>query len=70
MERTNEDAVELIDLGAASVETQGADFGKIDGVQLQQLPGLSDNSADPPARQVPRRRSCASQRCSGPCFHI
>jgi hypothetical protein len=43
MERTNEDAVELIDLGTASVETQGADFGKIDGVQLQQLPGLSDN---------------------------
>ncbi len=43
MERTNEDAVDLIDLGAASVETQGADFGTIDGVQLQQLPGLSDN---------------------------
>jgi hypothetical protein len=35
MERINEDAVELIDLGAASVET--------DGVGLQQKLGLSDD---------------------------
>lgn len=43
MERINEDAVELIDLGAASVETQGGPYTEIDGVGLQQKLGLSDD---------------------------
>lgn len=43
MERISEDAVDLIDLGAASEETQGLDFGQIDGVGLQKPAGISDN---------------------------
>ncbi|MCA1196500.1 benenodin family lasso peptide [Sphingomonas sp. R647] len=43
MERINEDAVELIDLGAASVETQGLNEGLIDGFGYQVPIGLSDN---------------------------
>lgn len=41
MERT--ETIELIDLGAASVETQGLDFGDIDGAGLQKQVGLSDD---------------------------
>ena len=43
MERINEDAIDLIDLGAASVETQGKDDGNIDGAGFQLPTGLSDN---------------------------
>lgn len=43
MERINEDAVELIDLGAASVETQGLNSGEIDGFGYQVPTGLSDD---------------------------
>lgn len=39
---TNE-SIELIDLGVASVETQGADKGDIDGVGHLQQTGLSDD---------------------------
>jgi hypothetical protein len=42
MERINEDAIDLIDLGAASVETQGIDGTVIDLVGLQPSAGLSD----------------------------
>lgn len=41
-EDTN-DAIELIDLGVASVETQGAVEGQIDGTGLQFKSGLSDD---------------------------
>jgi hypothetical protein len=43
MERIKEDAVDLIDLGAASVETRGVNAGTIDGAGLQQKPGLSND---------------------------
>ncbi len=43
MERINEDAIELIDLGAASVETQGLNAGEIDGIGYQVSTGLSDD---------------------------
>lgn len=43
MERINEDAIDLIDLGAASVETQGMNEGKIDGFGYQVAAGLSDS---------------------------
>lgn len=41
MERINEDAVDLIDLGEASVETQGGPFTELDGVGYQLPIGLS-----------------------------
>jgi hypothetical protein len=41
-EETNE-AIDLIDLGVASVETQGAVEGQIDGTGLQFKSGLSDD---------------------------
>ena len=43
MERINEDAIDLIDLGAASVETQGINLGEIDGVGYQPKTGLSND---------------------------
>lgn len=43
MERINEDAVDLIDLGTASVETQGLNAGEIDGFGYQVATGLSDD---------------------------
>lgn len=43
MDRETNDIVDLIDLGVASVETQGAFKGNIDGVGLQQPTGLSDD---------------------------
>lgn len=43
MERINEDAVDLIDLGAVSAKTQGKDDGNIDGAGYQLPTGLSDN---------------------------
>lgn len=42
MDRINEDAVALIDLGAASVETQGNHGSEIDFVATQKPLGLSD----------------------------
>jgi len=43
MEREAIEPVDLIDLGAASVETQGSDYDFIDGAgQLPQM-GLSDD---------------------------
>jgi hypothetical protein len=42
MERTNEDAIALIDLGAASVETQGIKGPDFEPVGQQQLAGLSN----------------------------
>ena len=42
MESINEGAVALIDLGAASVETQGIDGTVIDLVSYQPKAGLSD----------------------------
>jgi len=42
MERINEDAGALIDLGAASVETQGFEGTVIDLVGMQPKAGLSD----------------------------
>ena len=42
MER-NEDAVDLIDLGAASEETQGLVKGQIDGFGYQDPAGISDD---------------------------
>jgi len=42
MERINEDAVELVDLGAASVETRGNHGLEIDFVSTQKQAGLSD----------------------------
>ena len=75
MERINEDAVELIDLGAASEETQGADFGKIDGVQLAgglppPGPGLPHTGGA--GRRANRRAHEAgpARRCPGRCFRI
>ncbi|CAN5287138.1 hypothetical protein BH10PSE14_BH10PSE14_20720 [soil metagenome] len=41
-EDTN-DTIDLIDLGVASVETQGLDVGTIDGAGYQPLAGLSDD---------------------------
>lgn len=41
MERTNEDAIDLIDLGAASVETQGIGGPDYELVGEQKLAGLS-----------------------------
>lgn len=41
MERTNEDALELIDLGAASVETQGLKGPDFEPVGMQQAAGIS-----------------------------
>ncbi|MCW3838185.1 benenodin family lasso peptide [Sphingomonas canadensis] len=43
MERINEKAVDLIDLGAASVETQVKDEGNFDGLGYQIPAGLSDS---------------------------
>ena len=44
MEREDiNDGIDLIDLGVASVETQGAHFGDIDGVGLLKQTGLSDD---------------------------
>lgn len=43
MDRIETETVELIDLGAASVETQGLDVGQIDGAGLQPKTGLSDD---------------------------
>lgn len=43
MKRINEDAIDLIDLGAASAETQGMDEGTIDGIGFQVHAGLSDD---------------------------
>ncbi|WP_426264579.1 benenodin family lasso peptide [Sphingomonas sp. PWP1-2] len=43
MDREANETVELIDLGVASVETQGFDVGKIDGAGYQPLTGLSDD---------------------------
>ena len=44
MEREDSNnAIELIDLGVASVETQGAVEGQIDGTGLQFKSGLSDD---------------------------
>ncbi|MDB5583434.1 MAG: hypothetical protein JWR80_8610 [Bradyrhizobium sp.] len=42
MERTNEDAVTLIDLGSASAETKGFEGTVIDLVGMQPKAGLSD----------------------------
>ena len=42
MKRTNEDTESLIDLGAASVETQGFEGTVIDLVGMQPNAGLSD----------------------------
>jgi hypothetical protein len=42
MDRNNEDAVALIDLGAASIETQGNQGLEIDFVSTQKALGLSD----------------------------
>lgn len=42
MERTNEDAIALIDLGAASVETKGLGQDKIEPVGLFDANGLSN----------------------------
>lgn len=42
MERINEDAVDLIDLGAASVETQGIEGPDFEPVGEQRLTGLSN----------------------------
>lgn len=42
MERINEDAIDLIDLGAASVETQGSDGLYIETIGMRQPLGLSD----------------------------
>ena len=42
MERTNEDAIALINLGAVSVETQGIKGSDFEPVGQQQLAGLSD----------------------------
>jgi len=42
MEHTNEDATALIDLGVASVETQGFEGTVIDLVGMQPKAGLSD----------------------------
>ena len=43
MDRENMETVELIDLGAASVETQGEEVGAIDGSGFQLKTGLSDD---------------------------
>ena len=43
MERINEEPLDLIDLGAASVQTQGMDEGVIEGVGLQLPPNLSND---------------------------
>ncbi len=43
MNRETVEPVELIDLGTASVETQGLDVGLIDGSGFQQKTGLSDD---------------------------
>jgi hypothetical protein len=43
MNREPSEATDLIDLGAASVETQGADKGDTDFVGLIPLSGLSDD---------------------------
>lgn len=42
MERTNEDAIELIDLGAASVKTQGIKGPDQEPIGYVQLTGLSN----------------------------
>jgi hypothetical protein len=41
MDRENMEAVDLIDLGVASEETQGTDHGEIDSIGLIPMPGLS-----------------------------
>ncbi|MGO4861981.1 benenodin family lasso peptide, partial [Campylobacter jejuni] len=41
MECINEDAIDLIDLGEVSVETQGGPFTELDGVGYQLPIGLS-----------------------------
>ncbi len=43
MDRETNEAVDLIDLGAASVETQGLDEGIIDASGLQVKAGLSED---------------------------
>ena len=44
MERENtNDTIDLIDLGVASVETQGPGGSKFDGIDLQVPLGLSDD---------------------------
>lgn len=43
MDRENNETVELIDLGAASVETRGEEVGTIDGSGFQLASGLSDD---------------------------
>jgi len=42
MERINEDAIDLIDLGAASTETKGSDGLYIEPIGMRQPTGLSD----------------------------
>lgn len=43
MDRETNEVVDLIDLGAASVETQGFDDGVLDGAGLQIKTGLSED---------------------------
>lgn len=43
MDRKDIETVELIDLGAASVETKGVDLGQIDGSGFQPDAGLSND---------------------------
>jgi hypothetical protein len=43
MRHDKEAQVELIDLGAASVKTQGLDEGRIEGIGFQMPPSLSDD---------------------------
>ena len=43
MDRETNEPVELIDLGVASAETQGAERGDVDLIGLIPMPGLSDD---------------------------